>query len=276
MAAGTNSTDASRALYLDLLKRSLANTLYGHADLAPVAPRGVLKRLLVHAAAARGLRLVRPVPMNAALREQGGDWPVTAYTMVGMKRLDNLQACLESVIARDVPGDFIETGVWRGGASIFARGVLRAHGVTDRIVWLADSFAGLPPPDPERYPADAGDRLHTHAYLAVSLADVKGNFERFGLLDGQVRFLEGWFRDTLPVSPIERLAVLRLDGDMYESTMDALRALYPRLSRGGFVIVDDYGAVPACQRAVHDYRDAQGITDPIQTIDWTGAFWQRA
>ncbi len=275
MAAPSQSSEAARALYLDLLKRSLANTLYGHAELAPVAPRGMVKRLLVQAAAARGLRLVRAAPMDVAARDQGADWPITACTMIGMKRLDNLQACLESVIARDVPGDFIETGVWRGGASIFARGVLRAHGVTDRVVWLADSFAGLPPPDPEHYPADAGDRLHTVDYLAVPLAEVRAHFERFGLLDGQVRFLEGWFRDTLPAAPFERLAVMRLDGDLYESTMDALAALYPKLSPGGFVIVDDYGAMPACRRAVHDFRDAHQITDPIQTIDWTGVFWQR-
>ncbi|MEK6632595.1 MAG: TylF/MycF/NovP-related O-methyltransferase, partial [Nitrospirota bacterium] len=83
------------------------------------------------------------------------------------------------------------------------------------------------------------------------------------------------FRDTLPTAPIERLAVLRLDGDLYESTMEALVALYPKVSAGGFVIVDDYG-LPTCRAAIEDFRLAQGITDPIQLIDWTGAFWQRS
>jgi O-methyltransferase len=91
--------------------------------------------------------------------------------------------------------------------------------------------------------------LHKARELAVSLEQVKANFDRYGLLDDQVRFLKGWFRDTLPVAPIERLAVLRLDGDMYESPMDTLVNLYPKLSEGGYVIVDDYGAIPACRQA---------------------------
>jgi O-methyltransferase len=90
-----------------------------------------------------------------------------------------------------------------------------------------------------------------------------------------VQFLKGWFKDTLPQAPIERLAVARLDGDMYESTMTAIEALYPKVQPGGFVIVDDYGAVPACKRAIEDYRARFGITEPIETIDWTGVYWRK-
>ena len=97
---------------------------------------------------------------------------------------------------------------------------------------------------------------------------MQDNFRRYGLLDEQVRFLQGWFRDTLPVAPIERLAVLRLDGDLYESTIQALESLYDKLSAGGYVIVDDYGNVAACRQAVHDFRAQRGINDPIQPIDW--------
>jgi O-methyltransferase len=174
-----------------------------------------------------------------------------------------------------VPGDLIETGVWRGGSTILMRAVLEAYGVRDRRVWVADSFAGLPPPSPEKYPADLGDTFHTYPELAVSLEKVQANFAKYGLLDGQVRFLEGWFKDTLPGAPIERLAVARLDGDMYESTMDALVALYPRLSIGGYLVVDDFGAVPACRKAVEDYRAEHGIDEPIEAVDWTGVFWRR-
>jgi hypothetical protein len=174
-----------------------------------------------------------------------------------------------------VPGDLIETGVWRGGATIFMRALLKLEGVTDRIVWVADSFEGLPPPDAERYPADAGDELHTVEVLAVSLQEVKANFEKFGVLDDGVRFLKGWFRDTLSDPRIRQLAVLRLDGDMYESTTDALVRLYPRLSIGGYIIVDDYGCIPACRQAVHDFRAAHGIEDVIQWVDWTGVYWRR-
>jgi O-methyltransferase len=111
--------------------------------------------------------------------------------------------------------------------------------------------------------------------LAVPLENVKEIFERYGLLDDQVRFLKGWFRDTLPNAPIEKLAILRLDGDMYESTMDVLRNLYYRVSAGGFVIVDDYGAYSACRKAVHDFRAEHGVSEPIQEIDWTGVYWRK-
>jgi hypothetical protein len=207
-------------------------------------------------------------------RAEGRDWPARAHTMIGIKRLANLRLCIETILHDGIPGDLIETGVWRGGAVIFMRAVLKAHGVTDRVVWAADSFAGLPRPDTMRYPSDAGITLHEFPQLAVPLERVEDNFRRYGLLDQQVRFLKGWFRDTLPAAPLGRLALLRLDGDLYESTIQALEFLYPKLSAGGFVIVDDYGNVAACRKAVHDFRAAHSITEPIQPIDWGGAYWR--
>ena len=212
---------------------------------------------------------------DAALRAEGRDWPADAETMAGLRRLENVQHCVEDVLRHNVRGDLIETGVWRGGTTIFMRAILAAYGDTSRLVWVADSFEGLPKPDTERYPADQGWDLSGFSQLAVSLEQVQENFARYGLLDDRVRFLKGWFKDTLPTAPIERLAVLRLDGDLYESTMDALAALYPKLSSGGYAIVDDYGAIPACRQAVHDYRDAHKIREPIVEVDWTGAYWQR-
>lgn len=259
--------------YLDLLKRCLMGGSYRaptpRADdlrwrlFAPV--KGMLDRLNVE--------LVKKV--DVAQRDEGLDYSSDAHTMIGRRRLDNLQACIVDVIRRGVPGDIIETGVWRGGASIFARAVLRAYEDTTRTVWVADSFQGLPKPDSSRYPVDEGDRYWTMKGFAVSLDQVKANFASFGLLDDQVRFLPGWFRDTLPNAPIDRLAILRLDGDMYESTIGALEALYPKVSVGGYVIVDDYGAMIGCQRAVNDFRAEHEIAEPMSTIDWTGKFWQR-
>lgn len=233
----------ARSMYLDLLKNTLTDVLYD-----PVDPQ---KRL------------------------EGRDWPSRAYTMIGMKRLDNLQYCVEQVLTDLIPGDFIETGVWRGGSTIFMRAILQAWGVTNRTVWVADSFEGLPAPNIQKYPQDRHDTLYLSKELAVSLEEVRENFERFSLCDDQVKFLKGWFRDTLPTAPIKQLAILRLDGDMYESTMDALNALYPRVSVGGFVIVDDYGAIPACRQAVEDYRSRHGIREPVQAVDWTGVYWRR-
>ncbi len=196
--------------------------------------------------------------------------------MIGLYRLDNLERCIADVVRRGVAGDIIETGVWRGGAMIFARAVLKVLGDTERTVWCADSFEGLPPPDTEAYPADADDRHSLEAELSVSLADVRANFARYELLDDQVRFIKGWFSDTLEKAPIERLSILRLDGDMYASTIVALGALYPKVTPGGFVIVDDYGAVAACKQAVDDFRRDQGISDELRSIDWTGRYWQRS
>jgi len=268
---------ATRELYLDLLRRAVSHTLYSRTDVGPMVGRNQITRALLREADRRGLLLLRAVEDPEGQREEGRDWPLFGQTMVGLKRLDNVRLCVEDVIERGVPGDLIETGVWRGGATIFMRGILEAHGVRDRTVWVADSFEGLPRADVERYPADVGGaHWHLGDPLAISLEEVQGNFERYGLLDDQVRFLKGWFKDTLHTVHEPQWAVMRLDGDMYGSTMEALTALYPNLAHGGYVIVDDYSSVEVCRRAVDDYREANGIEDPIQQIDWTGVYWRRS
>jgi O-methyltransferase len=175
---------------------------------------------------------------------------------------------------RGLAGDFAEIGVWRGGAGILLRAIVRAFDDRRRKIWLADSFEGLPQPDAERYPADQNDEHWKAAELAVPLETVRRNFERYGLLDDQDQFLKGWFRDTLPTAPIKRLSLLHLDCDMYESTILALRSLYSLIIPGGYVIVDDYGAVPACRQAVTDFRLELQIQSELRQIDWTAVFWQ--
>ncbi len=210
-------------------------------------------------------------------RRNGQDWPAEAETMVGLKRLTNLEVCITEILREQVPGDLVEAGTWRGGASIFMRAALEALGDHTKTVWVADSFEGLPSPDPFRYPADTGDKLADfNAYLGVSLEQVQSNFVRYGLLDDRVKFLKGWFRDTLPSAPIERIALLRADGDMYESTTDVLENLYPKVSVGGFVVIDDYGALANCRAAVDDFRARHSIRDGIEPIDWTGVYWRRS
>ena len=198
-----------------------------------------------------------------------------AHTMIGRKRLDNLQFCIEEVIRSRVPGDLIETGIWRGGATIFMRGVLAAYGITDRRVWAADSFQGVPPPT---HPKDAGYDISARVLpvLSVGLEEVQQLFKRYGLLDEQVFFLKGWFKDTLAKAPIEKLAVLRLDGDLYESTMDALNPLYAKVASGGFIIVDDYFAISQCEQAILDFRATHGISDPIHKIDDAAVYWRKS
>ncbi len=262
-----------RSLYLDLLRRNL--TRFGMHERVP-ADWTLRRRLLLKAANAISARRNGAKLFDQRKRELGLDWPAEAETMIGMQRLTSLQQCVETVLAENIPGDLIECGVWRGGACILMRAVLAAYGDHQRCVWLADSFQGVPRSDPDNYQADKGIRAEFAApILGVSEAQVRSNFERYGLLDDRVRFLPGWFKDTLQDAPIDRIAVLRLDGDLYESTIQALDALYPRLSPGGFCIVDDYQAVKACEQAVTDYRSKHGITAEIVDIDGTGVLWRK-
>jgi O-methyltransferase len=276
--------DTAQRLYLDLLKRVLTRTIvyekYVPLDISVYGPTKTGYKLLFpfikRIFASKGLEIVRRFKPDWSDQEQGTYWPPDAETMVGLKRLNNVQACLTDVIHSGVPGDILETGVWRGGCSIFMKAVLASYGDTTRQVWLADSFEGLPKPNEELYPADRGDKHWMNSeVLAVSVETVQENFRRYGLLDDRVKFLKGWFKDTMPTAPIQQLSVLRLDGDMYESTIQVLDAVYPKLSVGGYAIIDDY-ALSGCKAAVEDYRKAHGITDPISLVDWTGAYWKRS
>jgi O-methyltransferase len=246
-------TTTARQLYLDLLIKTLANTIYQDPSIHPE----------------------NEGPFRAELRVEGRDWPSIAHTMVGLRRLENLRDLAQRALDDGISGDFIETGVWRGGCCILMRGVLAANGVVDRKVYAADSFAGLPPPDPQRYPQDDSWNFHRHKQLAVSLSQVKSNFARYGLLDDQVVFLEGPFRDTLPSLKAGPFSLIRLDGDWYESTYIALETLYPKLSPGGFVVVDDFNLIPPCRQAVIDYRSRHDITAAMHEVDWNASWWQK-
>jgi hypothetical protein len=250
--------ESTADLYLDLLKRSFTNTIFdSEPDINEDEFRFTLRRLAHY--------------VNS-----------DAISMIPLARFDNIRNCIEDILRDGIPGDLIETGVWRGGAAIFMRATLKAHGVTDRLVWAADSFEGLPAPDAERFPLEA--KVHAgpmiqKAYhnLAVSLEDVQRNFAAYGLLDDQVKFLKGWFKDTLPTAPIGVLALMRLDGDFYESTKDAL-ALYDRLSIGGYVILDDYGedSWTYCRKAVDEFRAERHIEEPLIEVDSKCVYWRRA
>ncbi len=193
------------------------------------------------------------------------NWGPTRLTMIPWTALEQVHASIVDVIKRTVEGDFIETGAWRGGTCILAKSVYDGLGV-NRKVFVADSFEGLPPPDPEQYPDDTNDTHYQDPNLVASLKMVQANFRKFGLLDDRVIFLKGWFKDTMPAAPIDKLSILRLDGDMYESTIDVLAYLYHKLSLGGYCIIDDYQH-PACRAAVLDFRATHRITEKIVKVD---------
>lgn len=280
-----NKEPAAVDLYISLMKKALTASIYHESAWSIVEAeakqdtpkislqkiRDLFRYFLIKTLSKKSVILVRKTPFDASSRDEGKDWPLFGFTMIGNQRLDNIQACFDSIVESKIPGDLVETGSWRGGTTIFMRALLKAHGVTDRKVWVADSFEGLPIPKDE----DDGWDLSEVDFLKVSLEQVKSNFEKFDLLDEQVEFLKGWFCDSLPNAPIEKIAILRLDGDLYSSTMDSLENLYHKVSPGGYVIVDDYHSWPACRKAVTDFRDKNAIKSEIKTIDWTGAYWKK-
>lgn len=185
-------------------------------------------------------------------------WGDNSFTLISWEGIEFLEKVI--LDTKNVEGDFIETGVWRGGMCILAKTFLN-NLKSNKKVFVADSFEGLPKPDP-KYIHDNGDQHYLSEYLKVSLEEVKNNFSLFNCLDENVVFVKGWFKDTLPTLSVEKLSVLRLDGDMYESTIDALDSLYHKLSIGGYCIIDDY-LHRGCQIAIQDFRNKHNITEPI-------------
>lgn len=236
-----------------MLKRALTFTLYEYLDI--------------------GTEIRIPSPLELEFRRTGRDWPTLADSMIGHFRMDNIQQCLNHVIEDDIEGDVIEAGVWRGGASIFMRGILKSY-ASNKIIYVADYFSGLPAPSKD-YPQDAEMNLHTFQQLSIPLEQVQMNFDRYGMLDGQVVFVPGLFKDTLHHLNDRQWSLIRLDGDMYESTMQSMEALYPQLSVGGYLIQDDYFQIPQAKQATDDYRDRMGISTPIEQIDWAGGYWRK-
>ncbi len=291
------SPDAHRDRYLELVKDSLLNALYPEleAQLLHVAmhlsyrqpltfesiwnareddallsairsARDAGDTLVLRGLDAQGMEAVRPELRN---------YIEFAHTLVGRRRLDHLQGCVETVLREQVPGDLVEAGVWRGGASILMKAVLTSHGDDQRRLWLADSFRGLPPPS---HAEDAGFDMSASVlpFLAVSAEAVSDLFRRYGLLDERVKFVEGWFHQSLVKVDSARLALLRIDADLYSSTFEVLTALYPVVSPGGFVIVDDYRILPPCRKAVDAFRDGAGSTEPLEIIDGHAVAWRKS
>lgn len=273
-----------KRMYLELLKQCLTASCYDEsfgrevlvrpAKLSEGKPVAYVKesvrRLVLNYFRRRNIGLVERFPVNLALRREGHDRPLFGYSMVGHQRLDNIQFCVEQILEHGIPGDFIETGVWRGGTVILMAALLKVENVTDRKVWAADSFEGMPVPVSD---ADGGDHSEVDS-LKVSVEQVKANFARFDLLSDQVQFLKGWFSDSLPTAPIEKISLLRLDCDLYSSTMDALQNLHHKVSSGGYVIVDDYYSWPSCRAAVTDFLKEHNLDPEIVKIDWASVYWQ--
>jgi hypothetical protein len=254
---------ALRTAYLELLKLSLCDLVGVETQMVWRGGGRVFSRTL-------------PDEEQRQWRVDGSDWPLNALTMIGLRRLDDLQTCVEAIVADGVQGDLIECGVWRGGASILMRATLDSLGQQDRTIFVADSFQGFPAPSEESADVNLELQMNAIDYLAPELDDVREHFERFGVSRG-VEFVPGFFEETLERLMDRRWALIRLDADSYSATRLALEVLYAGLEVGGYVVVDDYFHVhlPACRNAVDEFRRAHGVDDEIERIDWTGARWRK-
>lgn len=255
----------AREAYLEMLQTHVSGLVFGRAE------KSVTPKL--------GRGKVSTRTLDKRSRESGEDWTYLGSTMVGSKRLMNVEDLVGRVLQEGVPGDYIETGVWRGGASVFARGVIRSfegQGGT-RKSYVCDSFQGLPPASPEFSKMATGESGwdHTH-YLEVSEELVMEDFAAYSLLDNNVIFVKGFFSDTMPPlsNMIEKLAVMRLDGDMYQSTADVLYNMYGKLSTGGYVIIDDWFGFPA-KKACEDFLKVHNLHPTIVPIDHLAAYWKK-
>lgn len=220
----------------------------------------------------------------------------TSTTMTGIKRLFNVRDLVIEVANKRLTGGYLEAGVWRGGNSIMAAATMQLYGLGTRPIYLCDSFHGLPlsRKDSPR-PREGGIYQRMKGTLSVSAQRVVGNFDRFSIPREHVTIVPGYFVESLPGlrdeldARGEMLAVLRMDGDMYDSTADILFNLYDLVQEGGFVIIDDFGwangavangtsfAKPlfGAKQALLDFRVLHSIDDPMKDIDGMGAYFQK-
>jgi len=261
-----NKTNSKFSDYFNLCKRILTDT---------ISDELLCRRFFQDPNSLTDFEIINSTNENPAAKSIFGTfWPKRAHTMIGLMRLENLQFCVEDIIKNNVKGDLIETGVWRGGATIFMRIILKKYEILDKIVHVADSFEGFPQPNPEMFPEDLGLNLQSIQELKVGLNEVKNNFKMYGVLDSQVQFIKGFFENTMKTAPIEKLSLLRLDSDMFSSTLVVLENLYDKLSSGGYLIVDDY-FLKGCKKATDDFRLQNNISEPLQEIDPYSVFWKK-
>lgn len=204
-------------------------------------------------------------PFSEKLRNEGMDWPAVGHTMVGHVRIQNVKKLLVDVIASNVPGDFAELGVWRGGVGIFARCLLNAYHQSDRKVHLFDAFESLP------------GNNRAMQYLAVSESTVRHNFDKYGLKDGYV-IHKGLFNNSVPPFAKEftgNISVLRVDGNFYDSYQDAVYYLYDKVPVGGYVIFDDARSHESVMRFWLDFKKEQGLPEDLIPIDLYSAYFKK-
>jgi O-methyltransferase len=202
------------------------------------------------------------------------------FTMVSRERLYAHFQALNYVVTHGIEGDIVECGVWRGGTSMLGAMTLLGRGETSRNIWLYDTFAGMTEPTTSDVsPWDgnnaknlwkANSQADHNKWCFAPIEEVRRNFLSTGYPPDKANFVKGDVALTLLENAPRKIAVLRLDTDWYESTKVELEILFPRLAKGGVILIDDYGAWTGCKKAVDEYVTAHNIPLMLHRTDYTG------
>jgi hypothetical protein len=203
---------------------------------------------------------------------------VKAYTMTSVEKVIGLVRAVQYVVKNRIPGDFVECGVWRGGSMMTVALTLRAAGETSRDLYLYDTFTGMPPPSgkDKRYDGTTASHLiavggpNAPILAYASLEDVRANLSRTAYPEERIHYVQGPVEETLPASAPQRICMLRLDTDWYQSTLHELQHLYPRLEKNGVLIVDDYGHWRGSQQATDEYLAQLDPVPFLNRLDYSG------
>lgn len=209
-------------------------------------------------------------------RIRGHVWPRLAVTMIGEARAVNIIDVVKMLNREHVPGALVDCGVWRGGSTILMTQAhfdsCLDHSIAARIerhIYCCDTFDGFPETQALIEDVACPDALR------IPVGEVMANFDKFGVSRDCVRFVQGDVCETLH-NINEPIALLRIDVDMHKPTLACLEILYPKLSKGCVVIIDDYGSTAFdCKRAVDEFRNKHGVTAPMVQIDSDGVYWVR-
>lgn len=167
-------------------------------------------------------------------------------TLVDKIRCDNLYNICEIINKENIEGDLLEAGVYKGGCGLIMSYAIKKLSMNKKVL-LIDSFEGIPSSDNTKY-GYSDNESHSEGEFSISLEQVQQTFKKLELEDN-VKFIKGWFKDTIPVLPVKEIALLRFDGDLYSSTLEVLENLYDKVVSRGFIIIDDY-CLSSCKEAV--------------------------
>jgi O-methyltransferase len=197
---------------------------------------------------------------------------VEPYTITGLERLVALIQAVQYIVSHDIVGDLVECGVWRGGSIMAMIRVLLRSNVQDRALYLFDTFEGMPPPSEKdvTYQGEPAAQIFEQVRCCVSMEEVAAAVYGVGYDRAKIHFVPGRVEQTVPELAPENIALLRLDTDWYESTRHELVHLFPRLSQGGVLIVDDYGHWRGARQATDEYLAQHKVPLLLNRIDYTG------